>query len=194
MKIWLLIASCLTLSLPAVIEAQPSTGTTRPAPTDQGRPGQPGGPNKPGAGGPNRPGPGGPSKPGNGGPNRPNPGGPNRPNPGGPNKPYPGAPNRPGIPAYPVRPTPSRPHWGWNGHRYRGPAYRYPAGWAYRRWVFGQTLPLLFLSPAYYFNNWAMLGIQPPPPGYRWVRFGPDLLLVDSHTRYIAYVIHNVFY
>jgi Ni/Co efflux regulator RcnB len=52
----------------------------------------------------------------------------------------------------------------------------------------------MFLTSTYYFNSWATLGIQPPPPGYRWVRFGPDLLLVQIGTGYVAYVVHNVFY
>ncbi|HWD66778.1 MAG TPA: hypothetical protein VG227_02350, partial [Caulobacteraceae bacterium] len=182
MKKWLLITSLLALGAPALADAQAGPDNSRPArdqarPDRSARPSKPGnnrpgqgGPGQggPGSGGPNRPNPGGP---GNGSPNRPNPGGPNRPNPGIPNRPNPGGPNRPGIPSRPTHPPrPSRPNWGWNGHRYRGGAFRYPAGWRYRRWGTGQYLPLLFLSPIYYFNNWISLGIAPPPPGYRWVR------------------------
>lgn len=197
--------------------ARPAPGS-KPAPggrpgqggPGQGGPGQSGpgqggpgnaGPNRPVTGGPGhggggRPGMGGPSQPGNG-PNRPNPG-PNRPNPTpnrptpGPNRPNPG-PGRPGI-RPPNPPRPSRPNWGWNGRRFRLGVYRYPAGWHYRRWGIGQFLPMLFLSPLYYFNDWAMMGIAPPPFGYRWVRFGPDLLLVQIGSGYIATVIYNVFY
>jgi Ni/Co efflux regulator RcnB len=60
--------------------------------------------------------------------------------------------------------------------------------------VSGQFLPVMFLTSTYYFNNWATLGIQPPPPGYQWVRFGPDLLLVQLGTGYVAYAMRNVFY
>lgn len=56
------------------------------------------------------------------------------------------------------------------------------------------TLPSLFLSPAYYYTGFAMLGLEPPPPGYRWVRYGPDLLLVQVHTGRIVDVIYGAFY
>jgi len=52
----------------------------------------------------------------------------------------------------------------------------------------------MFLSAAYYYNNYAMLGLDPPPFGCRWVRYGPDLLLVEVRTRQIVGVVHNVFY
>ncbi|HEY1561842.1 MAG TPA: RcnB family protein [Caulobacteraceae bacterium] len=166
-------------------------------PEQGARPGQGGAAQgRPGNAGPNRPGNGGPGQ-GNGG--RPEQGRPNQPG-AGPNRPTPepnrpGGPNRPGVPSRPTNPPrPSRPNWGWNGHRFRGGTFRYPAGWTYRRWGIGQFLPLLFLSPTYYYNDWGTLGIAPPPPGYRWVRFGPDLLLVQIGTGYIDYVIHNVFY
>ena len=32
------------------------------------------------------------------------------------------------------------------------------------------------------FSDWATLGLDPPPPGAQWVRYGPDLLLVDVST------------
>ena len=38
------------------------------------------------------------------------------------------------------------------------------------------------------------MGLEPPPPGYRWVRYGPDLLLVNVRTRRVADVIYGAFY
>jgi Ni/Co efflux regulator RcnB len=67
-------------------------------------------------------------------------------------------------------------------------------GFSYRRWAIGVTLPSLFLSSAYYYNNFAMLGLEPPPPGYRWVRYGPDLLMVEVFTGRIVDVIYGAFY
>jgi Ni/Co efflux regulator RcnB len=58
----------------------------------------------------------------------------------------------------------------------------------------GLLLPSLFLSSAYYYNDYDALGIGPPPPGYHWVRYGPDLLLVQYGTRRIADVIYGAFY
>jgi Ni/Co efflux regulator RcnB len=75
-----------------------------------------------------------------------------------------------------------------------GPVFHYPRGYRYRRWSIGLLLPGLFLSNAYYYNDWYGLGFGPPPPGYRWVRYGPDLLLVNIRTRRIADVIYGVFY
>jgi len=70
----------------------------------------------------------------------------------------------------------------------------YPAGWGYRRWVVGAILPPLFLAPAYYYADWAGLGLAPPQPGFQWVRYGPDLLLVNVTTGAVIDVVYGVFY
>jgi Ni/Co efflux regulator RcnB len=70
----------------------------------------------------------------------------------------------------------------------------YPRGWGYRRWAVGAVLPPLFLVPAYYYADWASLGLAPPPPGFQWVRYGPDLLLVDLSTGEVADTVYGVFY
>lgn len=74
------------------------------------------------------------------------------------------------------------------------PPFQYPRGYRYRRWSVGLLLPGLFLSSRYYYDDWYDLGMGPPPPGYRWVRYGPDLLLVQTGTRRIADVIYGAFY
>lgn len=70
----------------------------------------------------------------------------------------------------------------------------YPPGWGYRRWGIGLVLPGLFLAPAYYYNDWGALGLPPPDPGFQWVRYGPDLLLVNILTGQIVDVIYGAFY
>jgi hypothetical protein len=75
----------------------------------------------------------------------------------------------------------------------RGAPFIYPPGWEYRRWGVGAVLPPVFLVPDYYYPDWAALGLDPPPPGYQWVRYGPDLLLVDMSTGQIAEVAYDVF-
>ena len=72
--------------------------------------------------------------------------------------------------------------------------YRYPNGWGYRRWNNGQILPFLFLSQSYFFSDYYNYGFGPPPYGYVWVRYGPDLLLVNRRTGRIREVIYGVFY
>jgi hypothetical protein len=72
--------------------------------------------------------------------------------------------------------------------------FAYPPGWGYRRWVVGATLPPVFLAPDYFYADWAALGLEPPPPGCEWVRYGPDLLLVDVSTGEVVDVAYDVFY
>jgi Ni/Co efflux regulator RcnB len=188
----LLGAALLLLVAPDIAQAQ-----------DQPRPAPGGRPDRPGAG---RPAPGRPARP-------PRPGGPGGPGSGRP--PRPGRPEiqppRPGRPQPPVRPgkprPPGRPGQGQNRPRpphrpgYRPPNFRpihrpgwqYPPGYRYRRWTIGLLLPHLFLSPTYYFDDYATYGFGPPPPGYRWVRYGPDLLLVDQRTGRIRDAIYGAF-
>ena len=78
--------------------------------------------------------------------------------------------------------------------RMNASSYHYPRGYSYRRWSAGAILPSLFLSNSYYFNNYGSLGLGAPPPGYVWVRYGPDLLLVNRHNGRIIDVIRGAFY
>ena len=70
----------------------------------------------------------------------------------------------------------------------------YPAGWNYRRWAVGAILPPLFLVSAYYYADWAVLGLAAPEPGFQWVRYGPDLVLVNVTTGQIVDVVYGAFY
>jgi len=73
-------------------------------------------------------------------------------------------------------------------------AFRYPPGYGYRRWGIGAVLPGLFFSPAYFWDDWRLLGVPQPRPGRRWVRYGPDLLLVNVRTRRVEDVIYGAFF
>jgi Ni/Co efflux regulator RcnB len=79
-------------------------------------------------------------------------------------------------------------------HSLHGPAYRYPPGFSYRVWATGAILPSVFLSSSYFYDDYATLGLAPPPPGYRWVRYGPDLLMVNVVTGRVADSVDGVFY
>lgn len=72
--------------------------------------------------------------------------------------------------------------------------FAYPQGWAYRRWAVGAILPPLFLAPAYYYSDWATMGLTPPPPGFQWLRYGSDLLLVNVTTGQVVDTVYDVFY
>ncbi len=82
---------------------------------------------------------------------------------------------------------------GW--HRsIHGPAFRYPPGFSYRVWATGAILPAIFLTPTYFYDGYAALGLAPPPAGYQWVRYGPDVLLVNLATGRVADTVDGVFY
>lgn len=124
--------------------------------------------------------------------------GPDRPGPDRPGRPGPGRPGRPGPGMRPPPRPPGRPpQFSWRGryyNRFRAPAFRYPRGYAYRRWSIGAFLPSLFLSTTYFWDDWRTLGVGAPPPGRRWVRYGPDLLLVNVRTRRVEDVIPDAFF
>ena len=73
------------------------------------------------------------------------------------------------------------------------PSFVYPQGWAYRRWAVGATLPPVFLTRTYAYADYASLGLPHPAAGRRWVRFGPDLLQVDTRTGAVVHAAHGVF-
>lgn len=208
MKKAVLFLSIALIVLPDVALAQqqqdrmqrPSPPTTRPAPPSRPTPPKPENrPQPPRPGGPSvqppRPGTGGPSvqppRPGTGGPQI----HPPRPGTGGPaiQPPRPGKPQppRPVKPQPPHRPGAGRPPHFKPIHR---PGFQYPHGYRYRRWSIGLLLPAIFLSSRYYYDDYAYLGVGAPPYGYRWVRYGPDLLLVRTRTRRVVDVIYGAFY
>ena len=76
----------------------------------------------------------------------------------------------------------------------RGSSFHYPNGYSYRRWSTGQRLPMLFLTARYFFDDYSDYGFGPPPFGDRWVRYGPDLLLVDIRSGQVVDVIYGAFY
>ncbi|HEY2177922.1 MAG TPA: RcnB family protein [Caulobacteraceae bacterium] len=78
--------------------------------------------------------------------------------------------------------------------RFQGGFWRAPPGFAYRRWSYGQVLPGVYLGQNYWINNWAAFGLFAPPPGLVWVRYGPDVLLVDRYTGQIVQVRYGIFY
>jgi Ni/Co efflux regulator RcnB len=82
---------------------------------------------------------------------------------------------------------------GWH-KSIHGPAFHYPSGFSYRLWATGEILPPVFLTSTYFYDDYATLGLAPPPAGYRWVRYGNDLLLVNVSTGRVADTVDGVFY
>ena len=99
----------------------------------------------------------------------------------------PGTATPPGIWAH------HRSQWGWNGHRVYAGGYVFPRGHRYLRRRPGQRLSLVFLASSYWFADYAAAGFDDPPDGCEWIRYGPDLLLVDIDTGEIIDVEYDVF-
>ncbi len=84
---------------------------------------------------------------------------------------------------------------GWRGGgRFRAPYYRYPSGWGYRRWAYGAFLPGVFLAPDFFLGSYWTYGLPAPPPGYHWIRVGPDALLVRYGDGYVLDAVYGIFY
>jgi Ni/Co efflux regulator RcnB len=79
-------------------------------------------------------------------------------------------------------------------HRFHAGPYRAPAGWRYRRWVFGERLPAIYFARPYWITDFLAFELVAPPDGYVWVRYGPDAVLIDQYTGEIVQVNYGVFY
>ena len=88
----------------------------------------------------------------------------------------------------------ARDHGYRGGGHFRVAPYRYPSGWGYRRWSFGLFLPFVFLAPDYTLYQYWVYGLPVPPPGYHWIRVGPDALLVRYGDGYVLDVVYGIFY
>lgn len=193
----LAIATMLCLVLPSLSLAQTDSPKTDMAKPDNAAP------SKPDSGTPPAAAPNEPAKPPESA-KPPEPAKPAKPaQPGKPPRPRAGTPPSPGASSdksertqY-ARPRPPRGnqffHRGQWIARIHGPVFVYPFGWHYRRWSIGAVLPSVFWVPTYFYTDYVTLGLEEPEPGYEWIRFGPDLLLVNITTGAIDDVIYGVF-
>ena len=78
--------------------------------------------------------------------------------------------------------------------RYRAEPFYYPRGYSYTRFRFGDYVPNIFWARDYWIDNYYYFGLDYPPPGFTWVRFGPDALLIDQFTGEVVEVEYNIFY
>ncbi len=78
--------------------------------------------------------------------------------------------------------------------RFRISPYRYPRGFYNRAWVFGDILPRGWFGSDYLLGDFYDYGLPYPPPGYDWVRVGPDALMIDRYTGRIVQVVRYIFY
>lgn len=85
-------------------------------------------------------------------------------------------------------------------HNYRAPhafrigPYRPPGRWHYRRWRFGQVLPPVYWGPPYLMSDFWLFGLDIPPIGYAWVRYGNDAILINLADGRIVQIVYDVFF
>ena len=76
---------------------------------------------------------------------------------------------------------------------YRIGAFKAEPGWVYRRWALDEVLPAPSYTPEHRIGDYGKFGLQAPPAGHEWVRYGPDALLVNAKTGKIAEAVYGVF-
>lgn len=79
-------------------------------------------------------------------------------------------------------------------HAFRIGPYHPPIGYAYQRWHYGQILPRPYWVGDYILNDFWLFGLDMPPMGYEWVRYGPDALLINTGTGEIVQVVYGRFF
>jgi hypothetical protein len=67
----------------------------------------------------------------------------------------------------------------------------WPHGFRYTPLIIGASLPVAFLTSQYFVDNFQGYDLPAPAPGDRWVRYGPDMVMVNASTGYIFRVQHS---
>ncbi len=71
--------------------------------------------------------------------------------------------------------------------------YHGGASYRYTRWQYGQTLPSRYRGQEYFLAEYWLFGLDVPPMGYEWIRYGPDAILVDTSTGEVVQVVYGDF-
>ncbi|WP_136162426.1 RcnB family protein [Sphingomonas flavalba] len=82
-----------------------------------------------------------------------------------------------------------------NRNAFRRPAYAAPVrGWRYRPVTVGYSLPRAFYGQRYLIGNPGAYRLGAPRAGTRWVRYGNDVLLVNTRTGRVLTVYRDFFW
>ncbi len=82
--------------------------------------------------------------------------------------------------------------WRWAGPRYGGPAWVAPRGVRYQPWNVGYRVPPAFAARQYWVANPGFYQLQPAWRGTRWVRYGPDALLIRTRDGVVVQVVRSL--
>jgi Ni/Co efflux regulator RcnB len=77
---------------------------------------------------------------------------------------------------------------------FRRPAYVGPRGWSYRPVTIGHRFAPTFYGRNYWVNNWATYRLPAPGRWQRWIRYGNDVVLVNTRTGRVVAVYNNFFW
>ncbi len=69
-----------------------------------------------------------------------------------------------------------------------------PSGWTQRVYVVGDVLPADLRGAGYVITDYRRFGLPRPKGDEKWLRVGPDVLLVRVGTGNVLMRIENVFY
>jgi Ni/Co efflux regulator RcnB len=86
--------------------------------------------------------------------------------------------------------------FSYHGHaygRFAGARYHWPRGYGYHRYAIGYRLPRAYWVSDYFLADYVDYGLDPPPDDFQWIRYGPDILLINQDTGEIAQVIYGAF-
>ena len=74
------------------------------------------------------------------------------------------------------------------------PAYVAPRGYRYRRVAVGSTLNRLFWGPNYRIGSYATYRLPNPGPNRAWIRYGNDVVLINTRNGRVITVYNDFFY
>ena len=90
--------------------------------------------------------------------------------------------------------------YDWRSHRRRYSSlfnfgyYRDPFGWGYQPFSIGWRMWPSYYSANYWLNDPWQYRLPYAPPGYRWIRYYDDAILVDTWDGQVVDVIRNFFW
>lgn len=78
--------------------------------------------------------------------------------------------------------------------RFRGEAFAYPRGFGYRYYQPGVRVPRAYFDSRFYIGRPDFYRLPPAYAGTRWLRIGPDALLIRAYDGQVIRVIRGLFY
>ncbi|WP_439532209.1 RcnB family protein [Polymorphobacter sp.] len=85
-----------------------------------------------------------------------------------------------------------RDDWRWAGQRFQAPRYVYPRGARYQAWGVGNRLPQAYFGQPYWIAQPNIYRLPPANRGARWVRVGPDALMINSANGLILQAVRGL--